>query len=263
MFFGLHVGIDAEHDFIAVHRCVGAEKAVPDGKNIAIIGVGVGQNVVVVYAVHTGCNEYPAEGPVEPGGELYVGVVELRERGRHRLVEHDDPPGRAGHYGAEGGKHKTEHAFARVVPVGRGGVDVRVGVVYEVETPHPAHFVLGPVYEVRADQVEQQQAEYHKEPQRHIGQPLQNAEMRRFGPQAGAHENKRQEKIDHHGGEGKKQVDHRVRPFVVFPAKQRYGAFNEPEKSNAAGQNSRPVRGGDVVEIVEKCVHVAIYRSWL
>lgn len=77
MFFGVGVGIDAEHQLIVVHGGESAEQTVPDRENVPVIRVGVRQHVVVVHTVHPGRYDDPTERLVEPPGELDVRVVEL------------------------------------------------------------------------------------------------------------------------------------------------------------------------------------------
>ena len=46
------MGVDAVVDFVGGKGFEGAEKAIPDGKYVAVIGIGVWLNIMVMYFVH-------------------------------------------------------------------------------------------------------------------------------------------------------------------------------------------------------------------
>ena len=113
--------------------------------------------------------------------------------------------------------------------VGGGRVYVGIGMMYQMKPPHPLHFVFGPVDKIRADQIQQQHPYHGIRPQRHLGQPLQNAEIVRDSPIARLEQNEGHGKVDDDGGDGKKDIDSRVLPLIVAKAEQRKCSLDEPE----------------------------------
>lgn len=169
--------INAIDDFFAVQFHIRAEQTIPKREDIAVIGVRIRQFVVVVYLVHIGRDDDPAQRVVQPLRQADIGMVELRQQHRHRLIHEHNPDRRTRQHHSHRGENKTKHALAGMVAIGRGGVHCGICVVNEVETPHPAHFVFRPMYEPGADEIEQEQSRDGIRPQRHVGQPLQNAEV--------------------------------------------------------------------------------------
>lgn len=62
-------------------------------------------------------------------------------------------------------------------------------------------------------------------------------------------------KVHYDGREGKKEVDSRVLPFFVAEPKQRISRFQQPEKSDAAGQDQRPVQRWNRRKIIDNTIH--------
>ena len=166
------MGIYAEHDFIVVQAGKRAKYMIPDRKNITEIAIRVRQGVVVMHPVHIGRNNHPAQPAIQFSRETNIGVIELRQGDRQGLIQENNVNGRSGEHHSGNCKYKPENTFAWVVAIGRSRIDVRIGVMHQVKTPHPAHFMFGPVYEIGADQIEQQQARYQEQPHRHIRKPL-------------------------------------------------------------------------------------------
>ena len=73
-----HVGINSILDFIPIQGLEGSEQAIPNRENVAIIGVGVGLDVVVMDLVHVWRDNKETNGFVEPLWHYDIGVIELR-----------------------------------------------------------------------------------------------------------------------------------------------------------------------------------------
>lgn len=73
-----HVGIDSVLDFVPIQGLEGAEKPVPNGENVSVVGVGVGLDVVMMDLVHVRRDDEIANGVVEPFWHHNVCMIELR-----------------------------------------------------------------------------------------------------------------------------------------------------------------------------------------
>lgn len=81
-------------------------------------------------------------------------MVELGQKHTQRLVQKDQPHGGANNKHGQGREYEANDTFSRVVTICRGGVDMGIGVMDEVEFPHPGDLVLNPVCEPGAYEIE-------------------------------------------------------------------------------------------------------------
>ena len=78
---------------IVIDEC--SEEAVPDGKDVAVVGVGPGALIVVMKFVHVRRDEDVAQRFVKPSGEVDVRVGEVGEEYRTNPVEEVERKGGA------------------------------------------------------------------------------------------------------------------------------------------------------------------------
>ncbi len=147
---------------------IGAEDPIPKGKNIAIVPVGEGLPVVVMHPVHTRGNQYPPERPIQPAGQTDVRVVELGHQNRQGLVQIEQPYGRPSNPDGQQRACGPEYTFSWMMPVGGGGVDAGVTVVYKVKLPHPFYLMQHPVDEPSANEIQNHQPDYQVQPERYV-----------------------------------------------------------------------------------------------
>ena len=76
------VGINPENQLFVGQLCVGAKQVVPNGKNVAKIGIGVRQYIMMVYPMHGGRYQYPTQYLLQTVWKLNIGMVKLRKRRR-------------------------------------------------------------------------------------------------------------------------------------------------------------------------------------
>ncbi len=74
-----HVCVDSVLDFVPIQGLKRTEQAIPNRENVAIIGVGVGLNIVVMYFVHVRRDNKIANGVIEPLWHHDICVIELGE----------------------------------------------------------------------------------------------------------------------------------------------------------------------------------------
>lgn len=86
---------------VGIHKC--SKKTVPQGKDVAVITVGIRTHIMVMHFVHIGRYENPANGPVQPFRYYDVGMIKIREYGRTTAVEKIQPYGHS-HY-----QHANNH----------------------------------------------------------------------------------------------------------------------------------------------------------
>ena len=82
VFGRIGVGVHAVDHLAAVQGLKSAENTVPNREDIPVIGIGVGQAVVVVHLVHIGRDQNPTQGFVQFSRQCDIGVVELRKNHR-------------------------------------------------------------------------------------------------------------------------------------------------------------------------------------
>jgi hypothetical protein len=154
------MGVDAiDETFRLADVPVRSEEPVPDGKDIAVVGVRQRPPVVVMYLVHVRGDEDPGQRIVQSFWEGDIRMVELRKKGRQRLIEKDQPDRRAGNDHGNEREQRPKDTFPRMMPVGGGGVHPGVAMMNEVKFPEPFYLVMNPVDKPGADKVEHQQAD--------------------------------------------------------------------------------------------------------
>ena len=74
------------------------------------------------------------------------------------------PNGRPGNDYGQPGKDGPEYAFHGMVAIGGRSINPNIGVMNEMEFPHPFHLVLYPVNEPGTHKVKDHEAREHKQP---------------------------------------------------------------------------------------------------
>ena len=64
MLFRFEVRVDAVNEFVVVVSSESAEKAIPNGENIAKVGISIGLYIMVMHVVHIGRDDKPTQNTV-------------------------------------------------------------------------------------------------------------------------------------------------------------------------------------------------------
>ena len=143
--------VNAKHQLVVVHFGIGAKQAIPNGENIAKIRIRVGQYIMMVHPVHRRGNDEPTQPGVEPFWELDIGMAELGKHHGKRLIHEYQANRRAHQNDTQDGEHEAENTLPRMVAIGRAGIHIRIGMVNQMEAPHPAYAVFHPMDEIGAN----------------------------------------------------------------------------------------------------------------
>ena len=132
---GVEVGEAELNRVRVVAEAEGAEEAVPDGEEGAVVGIGLGLPAGVVDFVDEGGDEEDAQAAVEARTEAEVGVLKL-DGGEHEgFVEGEFGEAESEQRDDGDAEDRGDDDFTHVEAVGGGDIHVGVGVVGAVKIP--------------------------------------------------------------------------------------------------------------------------------
>ncbi len=133
----------------------GAQNSIPPRKVEAEVLGHLADVYGVMYAVHVGCDDEPAEDAVQRQRNADVGVIKHRGQVQRGLAdEHCQRASAQQNGGSHLDAHREDHTNGVETQAGRD-VEVIVGVMYFVKTPEQRDDVEEPVLQIN-DQIHQQ-----------------------------------------------------------------------------------------------------------
>ena len=107
--------------------------------------------------MHTGRDEDITQRPIEPGGQVYIGMCKLRRKNGEGLKDHHSVYRRAGKENTQEEKDPAQHAFHGVMTQPGGDVYVIIRMVHYVEFPKGKYLVLDQVHQPPAEKIKNQE----------------------------------------------------------------------------------------------------------
>jgi hypothetical protein len=228
--------IESIPDIFHVEVTVGAQQAVPEGEDGAVVAVCIRLLPMMMHLVHIGRDHEVAERPVKPFRQSYIGMGECSGYYHQRLVDHHAIHGCTGDEYKQEEKHAAQEAIAGVMTKTRGHIHTVITMVYQVKPPERPALVHHEVYQPAAE-VECQHTDEDRKQDAGI-EPIDETELLLQAPIGKLDNENSEERVYDEVNDGEPEIHGSMVyfPAFVFQRKKGNSAFDDPEEEKAANK---------------------------